>query len=287
MEQAAIESSAPTESTAAPEVTHEQIEASQAAPSEQSQTESAEEHKEEPKVNLGALHEERAKRRQLQAEAAELRQKLAAQHEQLAQRIAYIELLAQRQQSNQKPIDYNEDPVAFLATQNAQIQEKLEAQEREKQEQRQANWQQEQTRQFVAAVNQSEAEFAKSNPDYLDAIAHAKSAKAREYMAVGYTQEQAQQLVLQDAAAIAQRAIQFGENPAEMAYNLAKTMGYKPKPNAEKKLEMMAEGQKAAKPSSGSAAFKGATKLEQIANMSVDEFAKATEGDNWAKLMGG
>ena len=258
-------------------------------PDESQTTEQSQEKKHdgpEPKVPLGALHEERMRRKAAEAQMQELRRqneeynKWRAQNEQiLAERLAALQPKPQ--------IDPVENPVGFLANQQAETQ-KLIAQFQEEQRQ-----QQEQQRhnaalqQFTHIVTTSEQQFAKEKPDYFEAVNYAKAFKAKEYMTFGYSEQEAKQLVDQDAIGIAQRALQLGENPANLAYQYALTAGYKPSVNAEQKLNMMEAGQKASKPSGGSG--KSPTpSLEALLAMSDDDSYRATKDDNaFKKLVGG
>jgi len=116
----------------------------------------------------------------------------------------------------------------------------------------------------------------------MQAINFAKQARVKEYMAVGLSQNEALQRLAVDEHQLVQTAIQNGENPAQVAFNWAKARGYV---SPKQKLEMQQEGQKASLPTGGGGKGGGDPSLEALLKMSPKDFAKATAGDNWEKLL--
>lgn len=240
----------------------------------------------EPKVPLGALHEERMRRKAVEAQMQELRrqneenQKWRNENEQkLAERIAALQ--------PKQAIDPAENPVGYLATQQYETQKMLAEMQEAQRKQESMQQQNAAMQQFASHVQRDEEVFTSKTPDYSDAAKFAREFKTKEYMTFGFTQEQAEAQVNNDAFAIAQRALQLGESPANLFYNYAKTVGYKPQANGEQKLSMMEAGQKASKPSGGSGKSPTLT-LETLVSMSSEDFARATSDEAaFRKLMGG
>lgn len=240
----------------------------------------------EPKVPLGALHEERMRRKAAEAKLQESQRQM---DEYNAWRTNNEKILSERLAAlQQKPqIDPAENPVGFLASQQAETQKLIETLQREQRQQQENNEKNAVLQQFAQVVAQSEQQFAKEKPDYFEAVNYAKAFKAKEYMTFGYSEQEAAQLVNQDTVGIAQRALQLGENPAYLAYQYALTAGYKPSVSGEQKLNMMEAGQKASKPSGGGGKSPALT-LESLASMSNEDFARATADESaFRKLMGG
>src|SRR5262249_1589358 len=91
--------------------------------------------------------------------------------------------------------------------------------------------------------------------------------------------------VLRDAWDLSTRCLQIGVNPAERLYGIAKALGYQVKASPQARLDMQAAGQRASTPTSGGGQGGGKLSLDALAKMNARDFAKATEGDNWRRLM--
>lgn len=251
------------------------------AKSEPEQTESEAEQPEakekvEKVVPLGALHESRAKEREARREAQAVR----AEMEQM--RRQQLEWMAKQGQPQPATApDPKQDPIGALVHNQSLTQQQL-AEMRQQQtlaDQRAA--QQQQYNNFVATVRAKNDEYVKERPDANDAINFLKSNRVEEYKAMGMSAQEATQRMLHDEVQLSQWALQNGENPAAVACRMAESRGYTA---PEKKLEMQAKGQKASMPSGGGKGG-GLPSLDALLQMDSKDFQKATEGDNWAKLM--
>lgn len=225
-------------------------------------------------VPQGALHEERARRRQ-EAQRANNAEQRAEQYQR-----QMLEMLSRMGQPQQQ-VDPN-DPNAVARNEisqivRAEIKPLTEAQQRDQQ----AAYQRSQYDQFRQTVSMHEAEFAKEQPDYTDAVKFLSERRASEYVAAGYTQQQAAQLTDRDAHQFAAMALQNGESPAKAAFDMAASRGYV---SPKQKLEMQKAGQGASLPSGGGKSG-GLPSLEALLKMPRDEFAKATEGGKWEQLL--
>lgn len=139
---------------------------------------------------------------------------------------------------------HDEDP--YLAPVQRQVQT-LAAQQRDlieaTRQQQQVLERQRQMEMLTTSVSTSEAQFARSNPDYFEAVDHLKQGRLQEYEVMypdGHPQaethainsgfrtaaELRNALLMQDVRTIAAHANQMGMTPAEMAYRLAKQRGY-------------------------------------------------------------
>lgn len=228
-------------------------------------------------VPLPALQEERAKRREAVQRAQAFEQQLAEQarfNQQLLARFA-------QQQQPQAP-DPNVDPFGNIVHTTHQTQAEI-RQIRQEQAQRDA-WQNQQAQQmqWQQAVQSHESAFRQQTPDYDEAVKFAQAARMNEYQAMGLSRDAAAQRLTQDKVELIQWAFQSGENPAKAAYDWATARGYV---SAGKKLEMQKEGQGASTPSGGGGKSGGAPSLEALLKMDSKDFAKATSGDNWEKLL--
>lgn len=217
--------------------------------------------KEEKKVNLGALHEERAKRKELES-------KIAVMEDRFKQLVSQ---LSPKQEPQIPSVD--DDPVTNLNTRL----EQAEQFQRQVIEERQAVAQQQQV---IETYRAKSAEYAQENPDFQNAYQYVLKGRLSELEELGMSKEAALHVAQQEEFGIALKSLQDGANPAERIYKIAQLRGYKKaetKPEVPKKdLSVIEKGQKNSKVS-GSATPEGELTLEAIAEMDDDEFAKAWE----------
>lgn len=232
-------------------------------------------------VPLPALHEERKRRQALEAELKERDEKYARLDERL-------KLLDEKMRPKEPEIPaYEEDPFEHLRQkltkeeqERGDITKRLsEFEEHQKQQQAQALLHQS----VVAAEN----EFRNEHPDYDEAVNHLKSARAKEYNAMGITDPgQIQQMLSQEAVQLAQMALHNNKSPAQMAYDIAVSRGYAQKATAEDKLANIEKGQKKSTSLSGTGGGEERVlDIEALANMSDADFAKAMEDGLWGKVV--
>jgi len=207
---------------------------------------------------------------------------LTEQREKFARADERLRLLFQAQQQAQQPKaeappDPTQDPIGAIEYTNKQLQatqEQLQAAQRERQE-----------AQFVSQVEnvykRSWSELLNSDPNAVQAYQHFTNQLSSYFAMRGASPEQANELVKQEERAIAYTALQQGKNPAQLIYENMKATGFNPTPTpkpqnneAEKKVEMRAKGQAAAKSLSnvGGKSSDGMPSAEEIASMSEDEF---------------
>ena len=249
----------------------------QAAPEQEAVAEEkpVEKVKEERVVPLGALHEERAKRR---AEAERAR----ALEAQIAQLNAQMQALTAAQQKSPPPPDPAVDPAGAILHQQKQTQEQLLALQQQQAQQRMAELQQAQVQAVVSRAQQDNAEFLKEQPDANEAINFLKTSRVRQYEAMGLPRQQALAQMQRDEWQLVTHAYQNGDNPARVAYEMAAAAGYV---SPKQKMQMRTEGQKTAAPSGQGGQPGGLPSYETLLNMDSKSFRDATKGDKWRKLM--
>jgi hypothetical protein len=229
-------------------------------------------------VPLAELLEERGRRKEAQARVEEMERRFA-EFQARAQ-----EYIAQRSAGEQEkpPANYEEDPIEYLRQQQAQLAASTEAL---RQHALQSAQQQAAAQQWAAmreAVDRSEKAFAQQAPDYWDAVQHLKSHRQQQLLAQGASEQQAAQVIQQDAVAVAAEAGRLGLSPAEYAYRIAIGTGYAPKARQQAQASSAAHD---APKSLGGASGKSdasAPSLSDITRMTDKEFDKV-----FAKLMGG
>lgn len=195
-------------------------------------------------VDKRALDQERERRRKAEASLAEERQKNAAEYAKVQTR---LELLAQAAQEHvtataprapdpEPAPDFSTDPAGFIQHQFKSVHHEL-ARNREEintlrdttqhvQQQTQQQAQNAALQQWGAA---QEAEFARNQPDYQQAVTHLRNARERILQAAGINdpvdmQNRLQAEVMQTAAMAYQQGRSFGD----VLYKLAGAHGYSP-----------------------------------------------------------
>jgi hypothetical protein len=253
---------------------------------EQVETKPAEQEQPEQKkmVPYDALHEERQRRKELQAQIERDRAERMQRDAVLEQRLAQLQ---QATQPKQPQVNFEEDPVRFLALQTHQTQQQIAEMRAQQEMQQQSVARAQQFQQFATGLRNIETEFAKKAPDYDHAIEFAKAKRVEQLRIMGMPDQQAWEQVQSEAFQIAYSAIQRGENPAELGYQYARSVGYQPKTvSPEQQMQAAQKGAEAAKSLSGGGAKGGNTSLEALANMSNEEFDAYVQKHGWEKVMG-
>lgn len=260
------------------------------------QEEAQEQASEQRQVPLAALHEERARRRELDQQLQAVREQNVRMEERFRafqERLQEQQHQATPQAPNEPTVSYEDDPAEYLRQHN----EILQRQVRELQGARGASEQERQAQvamqQFSEQLSNDERRFAAQQQDYYDAVEYLKQSRVQELQAVGVSMPEIQRAIINDTIYLAQQAARTGKSPPQAFYELARARGYTGKtpqqasaPN--RTVQRVADGQRRA---SGMGASGGDTggdlTLAKLANMSDEEFEKATSGERWAKLWGG
>ena len=244
-------------------------------------------------VPYGALAEERARRKELQREL----QESAGTRQRLQERLDALHALAGQAGPQAVPAapDMSETvtPDAGNAPSNAAASAEA-------------------SNAFRTQVLQSVRHYAAERPDFMDAYQHARQARVEELTALGYGQDEALAITFDNELEVINSAFAAGRNPAQVIYDFAVGRGYRPEPvgsnhpavtgqglsprpmggaapmTEAQKIALAARGQAAAKSlSAAGGGSTGALTLEALAGMSDEEFAEATKGDRWHRLLRG
>lgn len=290
------------EAAPAPEA-QEQAPAAATAPKTEAQPDIDPETGKQRKVDYGAFHAERERRKTSDAELAKAREEIAK----FNGRFETLQQLAKQTKAPEaeQPVpipDVNVDPVGHFQAKSAQLERQLQDVSRWRESQEANATAMNNVQQLTRIALSHEAEFAAKTPDYQDAAGYVRSMRDQELTHMGYADPAVrQQIIQQDALQIAAQALQGGLNAAEVVYNIAKARGYQGKapavapvlapvvksPDAQK-LAIVAKGQQQASPLgnlNGGAAPE--VSMESLLKMTDAEFDEATKGGKWAALMGG
>ena len=227
----------------------------------------------EKTVPLATLLEERAAKKQLQEKLQTFEQEIRQIREQRQQ-------VEQPVKEDAAP-DYLQDPKGYIEWQRRQAEQAI---NKELEPIRQQYQQSEQQRQQEAIASQIstkageyEAEFIEAQPDYYDALQHIRNLRIAEAQALGMQPQQISMALRNQELQLAAFALQNGKNPAVLAYNLAKSLGYgqqlqqaAPIVTEEAKADMAAKREKA----QGMGGSGGAS-IDSILGASNEEFEEA------------
>ena len=212
------------------------------------------------------LKEERGRRREMERELAELRGRVSATPQQAQER---------QQPSMPNP---DEDPMGAIqylmrkvGEYEGQTQQQRQVQERQTAEQRDMQ-------QLGERIVESEADFKLAHPDFDDAVAHYKSARAQEMIVQGVPQGQVQGELTNEILSTARRAFAADKDPCDIFYNLAKRRGYGVDKGVDA-LQTNGDAQSRPAPRSlssvGSRSGPGTLTIESVNKLTGPEFDKA------------
>lgn len=220
----------------------------------------------------------------LEQERAQTRQQAAEFEKQMKQLQDQLKAL-----TTPKPPAVEEDPLGHLLHQLKSIEDQVKGIQEQQTQRETQNQQTNAQQQFANAVNKAVDDFTKDHPDYQNAYKYLRTARTEDLKAVGYTQQEVNQMLNQEEFNIALRAMQAGKNPAELAYQMAKRMGYQappPKQDPTSKVEQIKKGLEAAKGvPDGKQPGTVDVNLESLQGASDADINKVVES-GWEKLFG-
>ena len=241
-----------------------------------------------------ALHEERQRRKELQRETDQLKQNQAVLNDRFQQLWQVVQPQQQAPQFRDPKTDT--DPMEALAHNQAILAQQAQEAAQHRQQNEQRNQIQEHARRLTGWASAKAQEYAQENPDFPEAYKHIRMVRAQELQAMGYTGPELVERLHNEELNVFHEAQQRGLNPAEIAFNMAKAAGWKPKEpeksSPEQKIESLNKGAQAAKTLGAGGSSAGMPTPEQIAAMGEEEFAelKATlrsKGKRLSDITGG
>lgn len=256
-----------------------------------------------------AFHAEREKRKTVQQERDELKLKLARGEERLAilneafngngdPKGANGQPQQPANPMDEEPIDIEKDFVGWAK----QIQRQKDYLANQLRETRTTTESRETFRSLKEAYHADAKQLMAADPNFQDAYMHLLAGRHRELAMMGMTDEAARNAhIAQEEAALVTQAVQAGQRPAQMIYEMAKARGFTPKSTpapgqqqngqhaaltpAQQKIATVKNGQQAAQTLSqaGSGSSEGLT-FNSLANMTDEEFARAVDGMSKAQV---
>lgn len=187
-------------------------------------------------INHGAFHKERERRKQVEKDLAELKEKFARGDERMKimqELQAKAEKPAETEKVDEDPEpDPEEDVFAYIKWQQREMGRLREANtkttETFEETRQQADAATEQA-QMVQSYERAATEYAKTEPKFFEAYQHLLDSRHRELEFLGYTdQNERAQILHNEEMTIARHALANRKNPAEIMHGLAKERGFAP-----------------------------------------------------------
>jgi hypothetical protein len=233
----------------------------------------------------GAMREERARRQELQRELEAQRQQV----QRMEMAFQKVQEKLYREEQPQVP-SFDEDPLNNIRHTQAEMAEYIAKQNAYLLQQEQQAQQTHAQNQFMNTYKQAAQVFQQQTPDFTDGYNFLVQNRMEEFKTMGYDEQQATSLLLQDEAALVAKALRDGVNPAERIYNTAKLRGYRAasqqvdnNSDAAKQLAQISKNIQANRSLSSSPGKSSTTQditLDKLSRMDDDEFDR-----NWKKVM--
>jgi len=219
-----------------------------------------------------------SKRQELKAQLevqARQNQMLQQQLQMLMQQQQHAGNQQYQQQEAANIPDPSEDPIGYQSYQLAHLNKAVTAQQQYLEQQARAYQEQQAVAALDNAYKASAIEFSKQAPDFVDAYKFLEQSRLNEYMALGYSPQEASYLLQEDERALAAKSFKERANPAERIYAAARARGFNAQ-NQESKLQKVSKGMQNGKslPRAGGKNLEKGFDLSRIDEMSDAEFDK-------------
>jgi hypothetical protein len=218
-------------------------------------------------VPHGALHEERQRRKDLEAEI----QKMNERFQQVLDRLAPGAAKPEPQGPN-----YDDDPIGYVHTELQKTREVVSKIEQERQADQQARTAQEQQAVVARQVAGMVQQYIGEHPDYPEAYQYVQARRRADLETMGVAPADIAQVLEAEAGWLMSTALAQNRNPAEIVHQMAQKWGYQAKATAAsgkdaatEKLETIERGMERSK---SLGAGTSAPNLQDLAQMDEDEF---------------
>lgn len=218
-------------------------------------------------VPYGALHEERQRRKEMQSRI----EKMEKMFQEAAERRRQPEVGAISQDAK-----FEEDPIAYLKNETEKTRAEIEKRDAIEKKRTESD---NQMASLQRKYKESTEAFAKEKPDFSDSYNYTMRKLRENIQLLGYSGEEAERIAINEEIRIINQAYDEEVNPAEKIYKMAEAFGYKKEIAPEKKLQTVEKGIRQSKTLSGGGKQDFEITLENMLEMSDDEFKTA-----WGEL---
>ena len=252
----------------------EQLAVEEPTESDTSPDSSPSQDKNQRMVNYGALSEERGKRKELESKLAQMEGRFQE----------FMERAAPKEPEATIP-EFDEDPAEHLRMSQEVTQRTVQSLAEQQAQEVEQRYQRQQIDAFAGRLKESEADFAKANPSYEDAASFLRDSRKAEYKMLGWQEHEVESKLIEETIMLGIDAERRGISPAQRFYDIAKGRGFQPKAGSPvSNLQQVKDNQGTTSLGSNGVSPRRAT-LADLADMNDDEFDKATDGDNWKRLL--
>ena len=225
-------------------------------------------------VNYGALSEERGKRKELESKLAQMEGRFQE----------FMERAAPKEPEATIP-EFDEDPAEHLRMTQEMTQRTVQSLAEQQAQEVEQKYQRQQIDAFAGRLRESEADFVKRNPSYEEAVNFLRESRKAEYKMLGWQEHEVESKLIEETIMLGIDAEQRGISPAQRFYDIAKGRGFQSKAGSPvSNLQQVKDNQGTTSLGSNGVSPRRAT-LADLADMNDDEFDKATDGDNWKRLL--
>jgi len=180
-------------------------------------------------VRHGAFHQERERRKAVEKELTDLREKFARGDERLRVITEAMQARPAAQQETQAEPPKVIDPKEDIFGAYEQLKSELEALKGGVQQETARQRQEREAGEVITDYKADLNRFASSEPAFADAFRHVMQSRAAEYAALGVPEAQIRQALANDEFQVAVQARQQSVSPAERIFQIAKARGFTPK----------------------------------------------------------
>lgn len=196
-------------------------------------------------VPITALHEERDRRRELQRSLDEQRDRMTRME------TTFNHFRQQQEAPPERLPEYDEDPEAHLLGRMEEMQQRINQHDQIQQQRQVQDQQVDQERRFYNGYAGTVDAFIPEHPDFKERYNFTVDAIDKDLEARGYSDPmERSNIIKQEERALVQRAVQNGQNPAEVIYKYAESRGYAAEPQ-EDTIERLERGAAASTSLSG------------------------------------
>lgn len=190
--------------------------------------------------------------------------------------------------ASKKPVEpeltFEDHPLEYLKTQIDKLSQGLSGVVQHTTNTSQINKHERNIQDLLNKGDKSFTAYAKQQSDFSEAMTHLRGVRLQQFDAMGYSESESEQMLINETIDMLKRSYQNDHNPAEVAYQIAKINGFKSRGVAEKVIKKTSHGQDKNKTiggvGSGSNKESSLVSMEDLAGMSDADFDK-----NWELVM--
>lgn len=227
------------------------------------------------------LDEEKGFRLRIQRELKEAKEQINSFSELKSKFDELRDELNASKKPEEPELTFEDHPLEYLKTQIEKLSQGFNGMVEHTSNTSQINEHQRTTQALLNKGDKSFSAYSKQQLDFSEAMTYLRGVRLQQFDAMGYSEPESEQMLINETVDMLKRSYQNDQNPAEVAYQIAKINGFKSKSTAEKVIKKTSHGQD--KNKTIGAVGTGASKetslmsMEDLAGMSDADFDKHWE----------